>query len=83
VPAAISEWEQAIKLKPDLADPLAGAGIAYFSLGQKEKGMANLKHALALDPLYSYPDYLRYEAFWSERQISIEQTMVKALSHKN
>jgi tetratricopeptide (TPR) repeat protein len=83
IPKAITEWLNAIKLKPDLADALAGLATAYYSTGQKDNGLARLKQALNLDPLYASEDYLRYEAFWSEGQIGTEQSMVRLLSHKN
>jgi tetratricopeptide (TPR) repeat protein len=79
---AIEQWKIAIKLKADLADAWAGLGIAYFSVGQRRDGLAKLGHALSLEPLYALPDFLRYEAFWSERQIATEQTMVGLLRDK-
>lgn len=63
LPATIAEWlasgrqfkesepyfQEAIKLAPELAEPLAGLGLMYMQTGQEEKARETLKKANAID----------------------------------
>jgi len=76
----MEQWRSAIKLRPDLADAWAALGTVEFSSGHKMEGLADLKHALTIEALYSSPDYLKYEAFWSAKLIGFEQEMIGLLN---
>lgn len=50
---AISEYEKAVRLKPDFAKPYYGMGFIYFfKMGRLEEGISNMEKAIACDPDY-------------------------------
>ncbi len=48
--AAINELDQAIQLNPDYANAYAYRGSLYLLLRQRDRGVADLRKALAVDP---------------------------------
>jgi hypothetical protein len=47
---AIAEYQAAMRLRPDAAQPLVNASLAYNRLGQKEKAEEALLEAIRRDP---------------------------------
>jgi tetratricopeptide (TPR) repeat protein len=76
---AISELRKSASLRPDLADAWAGLGVAYFSLGKLAAGLKAFKQALQIQPLYAEPDYLRLQAFFSDKELNIALRIVAKL----
>ncbi len=51
---AISELDQAIELDPDYAEAYAYRGALYLLVRQRDRGVADLRKALAIDPQNDY-----------------------------
>ena len=51
---AIKSYQQAIKLKPNVAQPYSDMGYSYLSLGLDEEAVEAFKQASRLDPLNPY-----------------------------
>ncbi|WP_019508099.1 tetratricopeptide repeat protein [Pleurocapsa sp. PCC 7319] len=45
---AIAEYDEAIKLNPNLAEAFGNRGFLRFQLGEKQEGLKDLQHAAEL-----------------------------------
>jgi len=56
--AAIKDFSKAIEINPAYIVAIANRGVTYGSLGEKEKGVADLESALAMNPNHPNPDFI-------------------------
>ncbi|HOY47898.1 MAG TPA: hypothetical protein PL185_01455 [Flavobacteriales bacterium] len=53
-PAAINDFGQCIRLKPDFADAWYQRAVVYFNQFDEQHGMPDINQAIRLEPKYSY-----------------------------
>ena len=56
--AAIKDFDKAIEINPSYVVAIANRGVTYGSLGEKEKGIADLERALGINPNSPNPDFI-------------------------
>ncbi|MBL8163114.1 MAG: tetratricopeptide repeat protein [Anaerolineae bacterium] len=52
---AVTNYTRALQLDPDSATIYNDRGVAYYQLGEGQRGVADLQRAIDLDPLYVKP----------------------------
>lgn len=66
---AIQRWSETLRNSPSDPDALAGMGMALYTRGEHELGLARYREALAIDPRYGDETFLAAEQAWSENAV--------------
>ena len=81
---AIEDFDEAIRLNPQLATAYYTRGLAYGYLGQYQWAIENLDDAIRLDPRLAYVYYARgvvYEAIGRAKEAEQDYTKAKELGY--
>jgi TolB-like protein/DNA-binding winged helix-turn-helix (wHTH) protein len=65
--AAILKFRQAIALNPSASNVLVGGSSAHLYIGENEQAIADIKRAMAIDPLH--PDWYHWQMGWALWQV--------------
>ena len=67
---AIANWLQALSIEPNSPDANAGLGMAFYTTGRQDDGIAFYRTALGINAKYSDEEWLGTVALWSEHAIA-------------
>jgi tetratricopeptide (TPR) repeat protein len=77
---ATEKWQQALALNPASPDTNAGLGMALYVSGRQDEGIEKYQKARDIEHEYGNENWLRNEAFWSERAIA-DSRPLRAATH--
>jgi tetratricopeptide (TPR) repeat protein len=76
---AVMRWDEALLRNPSSADARAGLGMALFTQGLTEAALESYAQALAIEPRYADPAFLRDQRSWSDTALTASQPLRDAL----
>jgi tetratricopeptide (TPR) repeat protein len=72
---AIAQWNKAIAIDSNLAEPQFAMAIALFTKGDQEKGLSIAEAALKIDKQFGDTAYLKKNA-WGDRLVADAQKLL-------
>ena len=63
------QWQQAVKIDPDRAEPKLALAVALYVKGEQEKAFKMAEAALKLDKKFAELEYLK-ENLWGKRMLA-------------
>ncbi len=69
VDGAIKQWEAALAIEKQAAEPLLAMAVALYNKGDRERALAMGEAALRIDGRYADPEYLQ-QNLWGDRLIA-------------
>lgn len=69
VDGAIKQWEAALAIEKQAAEPQLAMAVALYNRGDRERALAMGEAALKIDARYADPEYLK-QNLWGDRLIS-------------
>lgn len=69
VAGAIQQWQSAVTIEKQAAEPLLALAVALYNKGERQKGLAMGETALRIDDRYADIDFLK-ENLWGDRLLA-------------
>ncbi len=71
--SALKDWQQAVKIDPEAAEPMLALAVAIYTQGKEEEGLKLADKALSLDGRYGDLEFLK-KNLWGDRLLRDTET---------